>query len=429
MVFRFLHIADLHLDTVFGGEEATRARLRQATRDAFELAVTHCIDEGLDALLIAGDAFDDGRFSISVQSFFLGQMQRLLLNGVHVFYVTGNHDPGSKGYKAADLGFADAPEEVGPTAGMWIYRKATPRATTLLNANGEPIAIVVGAGHSKPDVSANLASKFKRPSSDLPIVGLLHTQVESAQVASEHAKYAPSVEEDYAQVQFDYWALGHVHMRQQVFPDFPVYYSGNLQGRNPKEVGPKGGLQVEVRAGEPAEVTFVPLAPIEWHQVPVADLENIESRAALFEYLLAVLQEFETQSSLEASELCLRLLPSGPCPFANLLLQTQERDELAEELRDQSGLLEVQIRCREVHAPRELTDLLETPSVQREALLLLRSLAEDEEALLALRPKELPGADASVAATTEAQLQYLRERMQDLEEELLQRAFKPEAWQ
>ena len=39
MGFRFLHLADLHLETRFGGSTATRERLRRATHEAFERAV------------------------------------------------------------------------------------------------------------------------------------------------------------------------------------------------------------------------------------------------------------------------------------------------------------------------------------------------------------------------------------------------------
>ena len=39
MAFRFLHLADLHLDTAFGGREKTRDHFRAATFAAFERAV------------------------------------------------------------------------------------------------------------------------------------------------------------------------------------------------------------------------------------------------------------------------------------------------------------------------------------------------------------------------------------------------------
>ena len=59
MPFRFLHLADLHLETRFGGAEATRDRLRVAILEAFDAAVDLALERELDAVLIAGDAFDD----------------------------------------------------------------------------------------------------------------------------------------------------------------------------------------------------------------------------------------------------------------------------------------------------------------------------------------------------------------------------------
>ena len=59
MTFRFLHLADLHLETVYGGRASTRERLREASLQAFERAVDFALARRLDALLIAGDAFDD----------------------------------------------------------------------------------------------------------------------------------------------------------------------------------------------------------------------------------------------------------------------------------------------------------------------------------------------------------------------------------
>ncbi|HPF13567.1 MAG TPA: DNA repair exonuclease [Planctomycetota bacterium] len=428
MAFRFLHIGDLHLETAFGGAEATRRRLRDATREALRRAVDCCIEEEVHALLIAGDAFDDEKLSLGAADYFLQQLDRLVDRGIHVFYVTGNHDPGNKGGRAEEMRFLEAPERVGPEAGLWIFRRGTPRATTLLDAAGEPVAVVLGAGHSKANVSTNLASRFQRPETHLPVVGLLHTQVEAAQVSDAHDRYAPSQRSDYEAAGLEYWALGHVHLRQQVFDDLPVWYCGNLQGRHPKETGPKGGLLVEVHAGEAPTVRFQPLAPVEWHTHPVNQLQAVLSRDGLLSLLQNALQALETQTGLAPQDLCVRLVPSGPCPFAGLLLRTEERNALALELQEAGGYLEIQIRAEQVFAPRDLSDLEATPSVQREALDWIRRLQDDDAALLQLAPSELPGADSSVEATTQARLAYLRDRLQGLEEELLTRCFDPEAW-
>jgi len=92
---RFLHIADVHLDTSFAGRsEEVRARLREASRQAFRNAVDLAIREDVHALLIAGDLFDGDRLSFQTERFLLEQVGRLNDQGISVVYATGNHDPG-----------------------------------------------------------------------------------------------------------------------------------------------------------------------------------------------------------------------------------------------------------------------------------------------------------------------------------------------
>ena len=93
---RFLHIADVHLETSFTGRsEEVRARLREASRQAFRNAVDLAIREDVHALLIAGDLFDGDRLSFQTERFLLEQVGRLNDQGISVVCATGNHDPGS----------------------------------------------------------------------------------------------------------------------------------------------------------------------------------------------------------------------------------------------------------------------------------------------------------------------------------------------
>ena len=92
---RFLHVADVHLDTSFSGRsEAVRRRLRDASREAFRNAVDLAIREDVHAFLIAGDLFDGERLSFQTERFLLEQTERLGDHGITVVYATGNHDPG-----------------------------------------------------------------------------------------------------------------------------------------------------------------------------------------------------------------------------------------------------------------------------------------------------------------------------------------------
>ncbi|MEZ5973419.1 MAG: exonuclease SbcCD subunit D [Planctomycetota bacterium] len=424
MSFRFLHLADLHLDTAFGGRPEARERLMRATHEALTQAVDLCIEEALHALLIAGDAFDEEKLSLRTEGFFLEEMARLNRAGVQVFYCTGNHDPGRASGRAAQLGFVDAPETVGPEAGLWQFRGAIPRAVTVLDRKGAAVGVVLGAGHNTDRVENNLAERFRRPETELPVIGLLHTQVENAGGGSDHARYAPSARADYEAARLDYWALGHVHLRQQVFADLPVWYSGNLQGRNVRETGPKGGLLVEAHANAAADCRFVPLAPVEWYLESVADLADCTTTDHLYKKLEQALRQVAQRANKPAERLCVRLVLEGTCPLSALLHDATQRTELEEDLLRDCGYLEVQLRPGALRAPWDLSELEATPCVQREALDLVRRLAEDDAALLELAPADLPGANASTTSDREARLAYLRERLAGLEEELLERCFE-----
>ena len=59
---RFIHAADIHLDSPLNGlssyPDAPAAQLRNATRDAFTALVDRAVEESIDFLIIAGDLYD-----------------------------------------------------------------------------------------------------------------------------------------------------------------------------------------------------------------------------------------------------------------------------------------------------------------------------------------------------------------------------------
>jgi len=96
MAFRFLHTADIHLDsplrTLAMRDAALSAHIRGATRKAFTGMVDTCLDQRLDALVIAGDLYDRDLQDMSTALFFGRQMRRLADAGIRVFIIRGNHD-------------------------------------------------------------------------------------------------------------------------------------------------------------------------------------------------------------------------------------------------------------------------------------------------------------------------------------------------
>jgi len=94
---RFIHAADLHLDSPFRGLANVSSKLRDtlqsATLGALESIVDHTIQSKSDFLVIAGDLYDSRDRSLRALVAFRRQMERLAERDISVYIVHGNHDP------------------------------------------------------------------------------------------------------------------------------------------------------------------------------------------------------------------------------------------------------------------------------------------------------------------------------------------------
>src|SRR3954468_20138263 len=97
---KFVHAADLHLDSPLSGlskyEGAPVEQIRGATRRALENLVKLCLHEQAQLLVIAGDLYDGDWRDYSTGLFFNRQMAALRAAGVRVVWIRGNHDAASK---------------------------------------------------------------------------------------------------------------------------------------------------------------------------------------------------------------------------------------------------------------------------------------------------------------------------------------------
>jgi len=97
MTFRFVHAADLHLDTPFKGLTATddlvAEALRDASLDAFDNLVQLAIGCKAAFVLLAGDIYDGESRGVRAQLRFLRGLENLSSANIKVFVVHGNHDP------------------------------------------------------------------------------------------------------------------------------------------------------------------------------------------------------------------------------------------------------------------------------------------------------------------------------------------------
>ena len=199
MAFRFLHTADIHLDSPLRSlamrDPEIAETIGNATRQAFQRTIDLCLDEKLDALMIAGDLYDGDLKSMKTAIFFGTQMRRLADAGVRVFIVRGNHDAESRITKQLSL-----PSNVHVFSGR----------AEAVEIEDKGVA-VHGVSFADPAAPESLLPKFKAPLPDLINIGLLHTSLAGAE---GHDTYAPCSLKDLFDHGFDYWALGHIHKRQ-----------------------------------------------------------------------------------------------------------------------------------------------------------------------------------------------------------------------
>lgn len=406
---RIVHAADVHLDSPFRRHDAAlRQRLQQASRDAFRALVDLTLEERADALLIAGDLFDNEWLTIATERVLTSELARLTGAGVTVVYATGNHDPGRANYRATHINW--------PSDNFHVHSSRTPRRIPI-NRGGERVGWVVAAGHQTTHESTNLASTFPPAPGSQPAVALLHADVGGAQGAPDDEAgnvYAPAALTD-LDPGYDYWALGHIHKRQRLREDSPVWYPGNLQGRDFGETGAKGALVVDLSPPEPLLVRFEPLAQVRWERITVTDLG--EARA-IGDVHTAVRAKFNVLQAagervLPGQDWILRVELSGPCPLAAVLRQDEERDGLSEYLCESLGALDVEVRDVGLFPPIDLSRHVGQRHVLGEALELIQQAHRDDTLLSRLSPSELALGDEQ--SEEGERLQYLRGLLKDLD--------------
>lgn len=317
--FRFIHAADLHLDSPFRGLAEASPKLREelqaATLGALSRIVDHTIQSKADFLVIAGDIYDSKDRSLRALVTFRKQMERLAERDISVFVVHGNHDPLNGWGSAFQL-----PPNVVTFSGKAGIEPVVRR--------GKEIARVSGVSYAKERITENLASTLQ-PQKDSPYsVAVLHTNVGGQ---TGHADYAPVTLDELVASGFDYWALGHVHTRSVLaWETATVVYPGNPQGRNPRESGSRGCVQVDVDRNSRTHLSFVETSLARW-----VHLELGIQQYSRMEHLLDAIEEKAKAAASEfAGPTIARCTLRGTGPLHADLQREGMPEELQEQLQE-----------------------------------------------------------------------------------------------
>lgn len=299
-MFKFIHTADIHLDSPLKSLALRNPQVADlvggATRRTFQKIIDLCIEEQVHALIIGGDLYDGDLRSMKTAAFLNQQMRRLEEVDIKVFMIRGNHDSESSITRHLNL-----PANVHVFTGHGGVEE--------LRDHGVAIHGVSFAQRHAPD---SLLAKYKKPISGLINIGIMHTSLAGA---AEHDVYAPCSLNELSGHGFDYWALGHIH-RRRVYSEKPfVVMPGIPQGRDIGEDGSKSVTIVEASDQKISlEERFV--ADSEFQRVRI-DLSHIGEWHAAMQLLCNMLTEAKKNS--KAQFVICRIVLVGLSPLYWLL--------------------------------------------------------------------------------------------------------------
>ena len=320
---RFIHAADIHLDTPFKGlsnwNKDLALHLRDSTTRSFKRIIDLCIEENVDFLLICGDIFDSENKSLAAQITFADELKRLAERGIPTYFICGNHDPLSSWMD----GFLQLPENV--------HRFGAGKVEMVSHIrDGKAVADIYGISYRNKEVTGDLTPGYVLKPDPAPFsIALLHGTVGSP---GPHAPYAPFSVADISGKGFDYWALGHIHKHQVIRDADPaIVYPGNPQGRDFGETGPRGCYLVELSENRPPRMTFVPVQQTRFEEAEV-DISGIATFNGILDAIYQALTSV-TENTGQTSHI-LRIVLRGRTPLHSRLHDYEELRELVKILNE-----------------------------------------------------------------------------------------------
>lgn len=383
---RYIHAADLHLDTPFtgisretGGERLTRI-LQNATFTALDRLVLLCENHRPHFVLLAGDIYNQENASIKSQLKMRDACRRLHDMGIPVFIAHGNHDPLSSRFQSVRL-----PENT------HIFSAEKPEIFEYKSPDGLR-ALIHGMSHQHTRESRNLATLFqKQPDTESFQVAVLHCAVENTPASD---RYAPCTLNDLKKTGLDAWALGHVHERRVLCQKPFIAYSGNTQGLHINETGSRGCFLMRAIQGHDSwtcEAEFLPLAPVEWN-IHKLNLEGLSSIDELGEQLGVTIEEMLRDADAVVQSHIARFHFTGRTALNDWLRQAQATEDVRELLSPfASGRPSVWLKDLEIdtHDERDADILLARDDLLGETMRIGRELSEKPEELEKLRQELL----------------------------------------
>lgn len=264
---RILHFSDLHIGVENYGRTDPKTGL--STRlgdflDSLDQVVEFALNEGVDLVLLAGDAYKGRDPTQTHQREFAKRLNRLSKAGIPTFLLVGNHDLPAASSRATavdifptlevanihvgnSLKTYDVPTPSGP---LQVLAVPWPKRSAILSredSRGMSIEQVRQTLEERLTDGIEVAASQLDPT--IPAILTGHVTVNGATVGTERSMMLGQdhvlLVSALVRPQVEYVALGHIHKHQILRPDPPmVVYSGSLQRVDFSEEGDEKGFCV-----------------------------------------------------------------------------------------------------------------------------------------------------------------------------------------
>ncbi|GMA48319.1 metallophosphoesterase family protein [Tetragenococcus muriaticus] len=270
-MLRFIHCADLHFDRPFEGLHLVADKAKELPRENEQVLhniVTLAIKESVDFLLFAGDTFHQNRPSLKTQQQFFQQIERLNEERIPVYMIFGNHD-----FYEKERYWFDFP------ANVHLFKEESVQTMTGYTNNGQSYAIS-GFSYLHPQISQTKVNEFPIKQADYHL-GMYH-----GDMASEN--FAPFQIQAMKHKNYDYWALGHIHVPTTLSEEAAILYAGTPQGHTQKEE--QAGIQLVTIKEGTTTWQSKDVSAVQWKKKEIS-LSGVQKQKAVLDNIVA---SFET---------------------------------------------------------------------------------------------------------------------------------------
>ena len=367
---KFLHAADLHIDSPLRGLEAYDGapvdRIRSATREAFENLISLAINEHVDFVILAGDLFDGQWRDIQTGLWTARQFRRLEDAGITVYLLRGNHDA-----------LSEVDQRVRWPDNVIQFSVEAPRTVV-----DESLGVALhGQGFATREISDDIASRYPDPIPGMFNIGVLHTSLTGD---PNHDTYAATTEDVLLLRGYDFWALGHIHARRTVREEPLIVFPGNTQGRHINERGEKGCLLVTVKDRNIENADFRATDVLRWHLIEI-ELDRDDELDELYAKVRQQLHEKHLSGDGRFS--ACRVVVRGAAKCHSQLVSRIGREESITEIRNIANSIDDDIWIEKVifetSAPIDVDQIRRGNDLMGDLLRSVANLRREDDGTLA----------------------------------------------